>query len=369
MKDFNLPDLGEGLQEAEIVAWHVNEGDNVVTDQPLVSVETDKAVVEVPSPYSGKIAKLHGEEGDMVEVETPLVSFEEGETQDAGSVVGDVQPKGEVQVEEAAVEASGPAVNKAGKATPAVRALAQKMGVDLAMVTATGQGNVITAADVETAAADLAGAAPLEPLRGVRRAMARRMAQASSEVAPTTIMEDADLEDWEEAQDISMRLVRAMTKGCQAEPMVNAWYDAKENGLRIHNKIDLGIAVNTDAGLFVPVLHDVGNRSPEDLREGFDDLRKAVEARTVPADELRGATITLTNGGPLLGKYTTPIVSPPQVAILGVCRARDEVVAHDGEIAIRRRMPLSFTFDHRAVTGAEASVFLKAVIEDLALAN
>ncbi len=368
MKDFNLPDLGEGLQEAEIVAWHVGEGDNVVTDQPLVSVETDKAVVEVPSPFSGKIAKLHGEEGDVVEVDSPLVSFAEGEAKDAGTVVGK-QHAGEAQVQEASVEVETTDSRKAGKATPAVRALAQKLGVDLAMVTPTGQGNVITAKDVEVAAADVAGAEPLEPLKGVRRAMARRMAQANSEVAPTTIMEDADLQAWEDGQDISMRLIRAMAKGCEAEPMLNAWYDSQENGLRVHKKIDLGIAVNTDAGLFVPVLHDVGNRDPENLREGFNNLRAAVEARTVPAEELRGATITLTNGGPLMGKYTTPIVSPPQVAILGVCRARDEVVAYDGKPTVRRMMPLSLTFDHRAVTGAEASVFLKAVMADLAQPN
>ena len=365
MKEFNLPDLGEGLQEAEIVAWHVGEGDNVVADQPLVSVETDKAVVEVPSPWSGKIGKLHAQPGDVVQVDSPLVGFDEGDAVDAGSVVGK-QHTGEAEIQEASVEVETQDTRKAGKATPAVRALAQKLGVDLAMVTPTGQGNVITAKDVEAAAADVADAEPLEPLKGVRRAMARRMAHANSEVAGSTIMEDADIGEWEDGQDISMRLIRAMAAGCKAEPMCNAWYDSTENGLRIHTKIDLGVAVNTAAGLFVPVMHDIGNRTAEDLRAGFDDLRGAVEARTVPAEELRGATITLTNAGPLLGRYTTPIVSPPQVAILGVCRARDEVVARDGQPVVRRMMPLSMTFDHRAVSGAEASTFMAAVIEDLA---
>ena len=129
MKEFSLPDLGEGLMEAEIVAWHVNEGDNVVTDQPLLSVETDKAVVEVPSPWSGKISKLHAEPGDVVEVDAVLVSFDQDEKKDAGAVVGDVQPKGEVVTEEAIVEAAATDPRKAGKATPAVRALAQKLGV------------------------------------------------------------------------------------------------------------------------------------------------------------------------------------------------------------------------------------------------
>lgn len=365
MRDFNLPDLGEGLQEAEIVAWHVSEGDNVVADQPLVSVETDKAVVEVPSPFSGIISKLHCREGDVVEVDSPLVSFGDGAAEDAGTVVGK-QHTGEAASEEAAVEAEVRDVRQAGKATPAVRALAQKMGVDLSMVTATGRGNVITQADVERAAADIADAEPLEPLRGVRRAMARRMAQSNTEVAATTIMEDADLGNWQEGQDISMRLMRAMVAGCQAEPMLNAWFDSNENGIRVHNKIDLGVAVNTDAGLFVPVMRDIANRDEEDLRQGFDLLREAVETRSVPAEELRGATITLTNAGPLLGKYTTAIISPPQIAILGVCRARDEVVARDGQPVVRRMMPLSLTFDHRAVSGAEASTFLAAVMGDLA---
>ena len=364
MKEFNLPDLGEGLQEAEIVAWHVGEGDNVVADQPLVSVETDKAVVEVPSPWSGKIGKLHAATGDVVQVDSPLVSFDDGKSEDAGTVVGR-QHVGEAEIQESSVEVETHDPRKAGKATPAVRALAQKLGVDLAMVTPTGQGNVITTKDVETAAADVADAEPLEPLKGVRRAMARRMAHANSEVASTTIMDDADIGDWNDEQDISMRLMRAMVAGCKVEPMCNAWYDSTENGLRVHKKIDLGIAVNTDAGLFVPVMHDIGNRDTGDLRQGFEELREAVKARTVPAEELRGATITLTNGGPLLGRYTTPIVSPPQVAILGVCRTRDEVVARDGQPVVRRMIPLSMTFDHRAVSGAEASNFMAAVIEDL----
>jgi 2-oxoisovalerate dehydrogenase E2 component (dihydrolipoyl transacylase) len=326
-------------------------------------------VVEVPSPWSGKVSKLHGEPGDVVEVETVLVSFDESEKKDAGAVVGDVQPKGEVVTEEAIVEAAATDPRKAGKATPAVRALAQKLGVDLSLVSATGSGNVITAADVERAAADIAEAEPLKPLRGVRRAMARRMAQSNAEVAATTIMEDADIEDWEKGQNYSLRLIRAIKMGCEAEPMLNAWYDSKENGLRVHRKIDLGFAVNTDAGLFVPVLHDIGKRDDQNIRDGLDNLRAAVEARTVPAEELRGATITLTNAGPLLGKYTTPVIAPPQVAILGACRARPEVVARDGQPVVRKIIPLSLTFDHRAVSGAEASLFLGALIEDLALAD
>ncbi|MDA0238821.1 MAG: dihydrolipoamide acetyltransferase family protein [Proteobacteria bacterium] len=364
-KEFTLPDLGEGLQEAEIVAWHVGEGDNVVADQPLVSLETDKAVVEVPSPWSGRIEKLHGEAGDVIEVGAALVDFDEGKNTDAGAVVGKVSA--DAVSEEASVEARGRPSRGGGKATPAVRALAQKLGVDLSLVSATGRGGVITAADVEDAAADLAEAEPLEPLRGVRRAMSKRMTQANAEVAATTLMEDADVTEWKEGQDISLRLIRAVVAGCNAEPTLNAWYDSSEEGIRRHKKVDLGFAVNTDAGLFVPILRDVGSRDPDDIRAGLDNMREAILAREVPAEELRGATITLTNAGTLVGRYSTPIVAPPQVAILGVCRARDDVVAFEGVPAVRRMMPLSLTFDHRAVAGAEASTFLGAVIEDLRL--
>jgi 2-oxoisovalerate dehydrogenase E2 component (dihydrolipoyl transacylase) len=372
MKEFRLPDLGEGLQEAEIVAWHVNEGDNVVADQPLLAVETDKAVVEVPAPWAGRIARLHGAAGDVIKVGAPLVGFDETGGTDAGAVVGDLGPAAAAPTEAATVESTGAATGagrarKSGKATPAVRALARRLGVELALVSPTGGGGVITAADVERTAADLADAAPLQPLRGVRRAMAARMAEAHAEVAPTTIMDDADIDGWAAGTDISIRLIRAMVAGCAAEPLMNAWFDRAANGLRVHSRIDLGFAVNTEAGLFVPVLRDVGTRDAEDLRRGLDALRAAVEARSVPAEELRGASITLTNAGPLLGRYTTPVVSPPQVAILSVCRARPEAVVRDDEIVIRRMMPLSLTFDHRAVAGAEASRFFAAVIEDLQL--
>lgn len=362
-KEFTLPDLGEGLQEAEIVAWHVGEGDNVVADQPLVSLETDKAVVEVPSPWSGRIEKLHGDAGDVIEVGSALVDFDEAKGTDAGAVVGKVAA--DAVSEEADVEARARPSRGGGKATPAVRALAQKLGVDLSLVGATGRGGVVTAADVEKAAADLAEAEPLQPLRGVRRAMAKRMAQSNAEIAATTLMEDADVSDWTEGQDISLRLIRAIIAGCGAEPNLNAWYDSNEEGLRLHKKVDLGFAVATDAGLFVPVLRDVGSRDPGDIREGLDNMREAIEARSVPAEELRGPTITLTNAGTLVGRYSTPIVAPPQVAILGACRARDDVVAYEGAPAVRRMMPLSLTFDHRAVSGAEASGFMGAIIEDL----
>ena len=306
MKTFHLPDLGEGLQEAEIVDWHVNPGDQVVADQPLVSVETDKAVVEVPSPRSGRIGELFGAAGDIVKVGAPLVTFQDAAATDAGTVVGEI-PASEQRAEEAtAAERAGAAVGV--KATPAVRALARRKGVDLALVSPSGPNGVITVADVERAAADLVEAGPLEPLRGVRRAMATRMAHAHAEVVPATVSDDA---------------------------------------------------------LFVPVLRDVANRAADDLRRGLERMRADILARKIPPEELRGATITLSNFGTLSGRYAAPVVVPPQVAILSTGRIASRVVAADGRPAVHKVMPLSLTFDHRVVTGGEATRFLAGVIADL----
>ncbi len=364
MTTFKLPDLGEGLQEAEIVTWHVSPGDRVVADQPLVSVETDKAVVEVPSPRAGRIAKLYAEPGEIVAIGAPLVDYDdEAGSEDAGTVVGAIESEATVLDEE--VEAQAATAPARVKATPAVRALARRLGVDLAVVSPSGKGGVVTAADVERAAKTLAEAGPLEPLRGVRRAMARRMTQSGAEVVPATVMDDADIDAWPEGADVTVRLVRAVAAACAAEPALNAWFDAKEGGRRLNKKVDLGLAVDTEDGLFVPVLRDVGNRDAADLRRGLDAMKADVKARRVPPEELRGATITLSNFGTIGGRYAAPVVVPPQVAIVSAGRIAPRVVAHKGKPAVHRTLPVSITFDHRAVTGGEAARFLAAFIADL----
>lgn len=365
MKIFKLPDLGEGLQEAEIAAWHVAAGDHVVADQPLVSVETAKAIVEVPVPYAGRVAKLFGEVGGVVKVGAPLVGFDEvGEQpEDTGTVVGEMQTSKEVvQDRPSGVTAHA----EAGiKAVPAVRALARKLNVDLSMVTPSGADGLITAGDVERVARILKEVGPQEILRGVRRAMAQNMALAHSEVAPATVMEDADIHHWKPGADVTLRLLRALVAGCRAEPALNAWFDSQALGRHVVRDIHVGIAVDTPDGLFVPVLRNVERRTPEDLRKGFDRLVADMRARKVPPEELRGNTITLSNFGTIIGKYAAPVVLPPTVAILGAGKVRDAVVPVNGQAAVHRILPLSITFDHRAVTGGEAGRFLAAVITDL----
>ena len=372
MKVFKLPDLGEGLQEAEIVEWHVKAGDEIEADKPLLSVETDKAVVEVPSPTSGRITKIHAAPGDVVKIGAVLVEFEgngaveAAPREDKGTVVGEVTSSDKV-VNEAATRIGQARLSV--KATPAVRALAKRLDVDLSIVTPSGADGMVTRADVERVAKIFAELGPIERLRGPRRVMARNMSMACAEVAPATLNDDADIGDWEQGQNVTLRLVRAIVAGCRAEPGLNAWYDSHSVGRRVLKKIHLGIAVDTPEGLFVPVLHDVGERTPENILEGLERLKADVRARTIPPEELRGYTITLSNFGTIAGRYASPIVQPPTVAILGAGVIRDEVLARDGEPVVRRVLPLSLTFDHRSVTGGEAARFLRAAMDDLALSQ
>ena len=365
MKVFTLPDLGEGLQEAEIVSWHVKPGEEIQADQPLLSVETAKAVVEIPAPYTGRVAKLFGQASDVIQVGSPLCAFE-GEAQDAGTVVGAVQSGHEV-VKEANSATPGQAALI--KATPAVRALAHRLDVDLGIVTPTGPDNIITSTDVQRAAKVLGEAGPPEALRGVRKAMAQNMALAHREVVPATIMDDADIEAWPKGTDITIRLIRALAAGCRAEPALNTWFDGPALARRLMKNIDVGIAVDTPDGLFVPVLRDVGNRSEEDLRRGLDRMKEDVRNRKIPPEELRGNTITLSNFGTIAGRYAAPVVLPPTVAIVGAGKVVQRVVVVDGQPAVRKTLPISITFDHRSVTGGEAGRFLGAMLADLAQAG
>jgi pyruvate dehydrogenase E2 component (dihydrolipoamide acetyltransferase) len=363
MREFRLPDLGEGLQEAEIVAWHVTEGDHVVADQPLVSVETDKAVVEVPSPRSGRIARLIGGKGDLVAVGAVLVEFAEGEGTDTGTVVGELG--GDAGGVRAARSGAPPPATGRPPVLPAVRALARKLAVDLAHVQGTGPGGTVTRVDVERAAGTLVEAGQAEPLKGMRRAMAQRMTAAHAEVAPATVTDEADIHDWAAGEDTTIRLVRAIAVACKAEPALNAWYRPAAGERLLCVRVDIGIAVDLEGGLIVPVLRNVAERDARDLRAGLDRLAADAAARSIPPEELRGATITLSNFGMIGGRFANLVVVPPQVAIVGAGRIGPRVTVRDGLPAVRRQLPLSLTFDHRVVTGGEAARFLMALTADL----
>jgi len=358
-RQFTVPDLGEVLGEAEIVAWLVNEGDHVVANQPLVSVETDKAVVEIPSPWSGTIARRFGAKGDLIKVGAALVEYSEGADTDTGTIVG------EVQRSEPAREVEAPGRAKGLQVLPAIRALARKLDVDLNLVQGSGAGGMITRADVERAARSLTEAGPAEPLKGMRRAMAQRMAIAHAQVVPTTVIDEADINAWSKETDITIRLVQAMAAACKAEPSLNAWYNAEASERRLLSRVDVGIAVDLEGGLLVPVLRNVGERDRADLRTGLNRMRADAAARSIPPEELRGATITLSNFGMIGGRFASLVVVPPQVAIVGAGRAERRVVVNNDQQVVHRMLPLSLTFDHRAVTGGEAARFLVALKSSL----
>jgi pyruvate dehydrogenase E2 component (dihydrolipoamide acetyltransferase) len=355
---FRLPDLGEGLVEAEIVGWHVDVGDHVVTGQPLVSVETDKAVVEVPSPRSGHVAARHGDPGDVVAVGTPLVEFTDGPATDKGAIVGEM-PEEKAPDEEKPPGASTPR----SRAVPAVRQLAGRLGIDLASVNPSGPGATITRSDVEKAAGSATAAG--DAIRGVRRAMFRNMTRSGQEVVHATVTDDADVDGWPEGMDATSRLVRALAAGCRAAPALNAWFDTASMTRQLHGRVDVGIAMETDDGLFAPVMRDVGRRDLGDLRLGLERMKKDLDSRTIPHDELVGQTITLSNFGMFGGRYASLVIVPPQVAILGAGRIESRVVATGKGPGVHRILPLSLSFDHRVVTGVEAARFLHAVVEDL----
>ena len=425
IKSFHLPDLGEGLPDAEIVEWHVAVGDVVRLDAPLVSMETAKAVVDVPSPFSGKVLKLAGQAGDVVLTGAVLVEIEldpnlpqradaqdtghhhgapaapaapapppaavepEAADEDAGTVVGAMESSNAIRSEQA-VAIGGI------KAMPAVRALAKKLKVDLARVRATGADGVITLADVKAAAASPSAQAPVsvaaapapavarapsapapafmpppagddkdEPIRGVRRNMLRSMSAAHAEVVPTTLMDDADLSAWAPGEDITVRTLRALAAAAKTEPAMNAWLNAREGTLRRHSAVHIGVAIDSADGLFVASLKHCDTRDGAQLRAELNRLRDGVRNRTLPPEDLSGYTLMFSNFGVFAGKYATPVVVPPCVCIVGAGRLYHAVVPVLGGMETHRMMPISLTFDHRAATGGEAARFLKAMIDDL----
>ena len=206
-----------------------------------------------------------------------------------------------------------------------------------------------------------------EPLKGVRRNMARVMADAHAKVVPTTLNDDADVQAWTPGNDVTVRLVRAIVRACKAVPALNAWFDGDKLTRTLHPHVDIGIAVDTDDGLFVPALRNADLLDARGVRESINRLRAQVEDRSIPASELSGHTISLSNFGMFAGRYATPVVVPPSVAIVAAGRARHQVMPVMGAFESHKVIPLSVTFDHRAATGGEAARFLKAMIDDLAL--
>jgi len=378
MKLFKLPDLGEGLPDAEVREWYVKVGDEVKTDQPLVAMETAKALVDVPAPFDGKVEKLFGAPGDTIETGQPLIGFEgedesEETKKDAGTVVGAIE-EGEAVLEESAIGvAPTKSTGKRIKATPAVRMLAKQLGVNLEDITP--EGEKITAEDVKRFATRGQTTPPsakgpsldgeLTKLSNVRRAMVLSMTQSHQQIVPVTMVDDADTHTWSDNEDISLRIIRAIQAACETAPIVNAYFDAEKMAYKQNETINLGVAVDTPNGLYVPVLKDISNRDDASLREQINRFKEQAKNHSLPQEDLRGATIMMSNYGTFSGRYATPLPVPPMVAIIGIGRARDEVVAHNGKPAVHRIMPIAVSTDHRLVTGGETGRCLKALIDAL----
>ncbi|MES2141271.1 MAG: dihydrolipoamide acetyltransferase family protein [Pseudomonadota bacterium] len=378
MTQFCLPDLGEGLPDAEIRRWYISVGDLIKVDEPMVEMETAKAVVDIPAPFSGKIIQLYGKPGDIIKTGEALVDIEGAEKPaDKATVVGDLQTTDTI-IEESAtgIKPSYETNHNAIKATPSIRALAKKMRVDLTQCVGSGPGGQIIVSDLENAVKPQTEATTFipsftkltegyEPLRGARRAMAIAMSKSHQRVVPVTLVDDADIHSWPEKTDVTLRVIQAIMAACQREPRLNAWLDDENLSLRQHQHINLGIAIDAAEGLFVPVLKNIAQCNTVDLRKTIDRFKIEVKNRNIPPENLTDATFVLSNVGVFAGRYATPLITPPMVAILAVGRIIEAVVADQGKPTIHKLLPLSLTVDHRAITGGEAARFLSALIRNL----
>lgn len=379
--DFKLPDLGEGITEAELRKWLVKEGDRIREHQAVAEVETDKAVVEVPAPRAGTVQRLARREGELVRVGTTLLLIaEEGEAtapaprpQSVG-IVGELPEAEEPPV--AAPEILAP---------PLVRKLARERQIDLSRITGSGPRGSITPEDLDTATAappaagEIFGPEERLPLRGVRRAIARNVIASQRLTAFVTGTEEADITElWElrerEQQTVEHQgnhltflpfFIKAAQHALREHPTLNASLDDAGEAIVLKRYYNFGIAVETPDGLMVPVIRDVDRKSILELATEIGELGRKARERTIARDELRGSSFTLTNYGHFGGVFATPIINWPDVAILGFGRIADKPWVHRGAIAIRKILPLSLTFDHRITDGADAALFLAQVVRYL----
>jgi 2-oxoisovalerate dehydrogenase E2 component (dihydrolipoyl transacylase) len=407
---FRLPDIGEGVTEAEITAWHVAVGDTVEEDQPLADVMTDKATVELTSPVAGKVLAMRGEVGDLVPVRSTLVELEtEGK---AGEEPAKAEVKTEASKPANSSQAPAPAQSKpaapaeskqvakptspagaAPLAAPATRRLAHERGIDLAHVPATGKGGIITPDDLErfakSGSADQSartrrtGVEEIK-LTGMRRKIAERMQDAKRRIPHFTYVEEFDMTELEalraelnaERHEDQPKLtllpffMQAIVQLRGEFPHVNARYDDEAGVLQVHEAVHIGIATQTDAGLMVPVVHHV---EALDIWECARELTRAADAArngTATREDLSGSTITLTSLGALGGISATPIINSPEVAIIGPNKLVQRPVVINGQVVVRTMMNLSASFDHRIIDGHQAARFvqrLKRLIERPAL--
>ena len=421
VREFKLPDIGEGISEVELLQWYVQEGDVVREDQNLAEIETDKAVADLPSPYAGVIQRLHYKPGDRIVVGSVLVSFAEGETKATEADPMRAKPtRDEPTPKAVAVPGVGPQVGRPASeasvgrvlATPATRRRARELGVDLTTVQGTGPGGRITLEDVERRAhdggqrreavepapseaveprvlppravtepvplADFAQWGPVErvALTATRRQIARKMAQSLFTAPHAAALDEADVTELEafrkraqeRLQDQRLHLtllpfvMKAPVAALKRFPNLNASLDEEKRELILKRYYHLCVAVDTERGLIVPVIRDVDRKSLRELTAELGEKIRRTREGKINLEELRGGTFTLTNAGAVGGHAFIPIINYPEVAILGIGRAQAKPVVREGQIVVRTMLPLSIAFDHRVVDGADVVRFLTLVM-------
>ncbi len=417
--EFKFPDVGEGIAEGEIVKWRVKEGDRVNEHDILAEIETDKAVVEMPSPKSGTVSKILHKEGDTVKVGETLIIIETSEIiekKEEIAKIPEVRPAGVVGFLEEATEVEKPsAAPKAEKeaepqllATPATRRLARELNVDLTKIKGSGLGGRITEEDIRKAAPPIQATAqvPIEapkeqkeevpaepavritkkydmygylehvPLKGVRKAIARNMSKSFYTAPHVTHMDEADVtelyklrnEEKKRAAEKGLHLtylpyvIKAVIKALQAHPYLNAMLDDEHEEIVLKKYYNIGVAVDTPDGLIVPVIKIADQKSVYDLSREIEQLARRAHERKIDLGDLKGGTFTITNVGVIGGLHATPIINYPEVAILATGKIHDRVVMRMGVPRTRKMMPLSLSFDHRVVDGAEAARFVNKII-------
>jgi pyruvate dehydrogenase E2 component (dihydrolipoamide acetyltransferase) len=426
-RDFVLPDLGEGLTEAEIRQVLVREGEVVREDAPLLEVETDKATVEIPSPMGGRVEKIHVQPGQTVKVGQVLVTFADGAAPTGKQAADALDPRhtpavvtgtGRAAPAPAAPTEAPPRREGPVPATPATRRLARELGVDLRAVNGSGPGGRVTDEDVRAAtappsapsapapsgrapaASPPAVAKPLarvgveppplprfeqwgpierQPLSHLRRTIAERMTLSATLIPHVTHFDRADITDLDalirrkleagKAQGVTLTLtsflLKAVALSLGEHPHFNASLDPAAGELIVKRYVHLGVAVATERGLIVPVIRDVDKKPLLELQRELGALAQRVRDGKATLEDLRGGTFTVTNIGALGGTGAIPIINYPEVAILGVARGREEAVVRDGAIVPRLLLPLSLTFDHRVADGADGARFASAIVRRL----
>jgi 2-oxoisovalerate dehydrogenase E2 component (dihydrolipoyl transacylase) len=396
MPDFKLPDLGEGVTEAEIDRWLVKEGDTVAEDDSLVELITDKATAEIPSPYAGTVTKIHHQAGEVVPVGSVLITIGAAGAVPAPPAAAPAKAKKaappEARTATDTVPAAEPvrsgngnrAVGGKVKAMPPVRKLARDLGIDISVLSGSGPGGRILREDVEAASTGSGrSTGPQIPssgerrvaIKGVRRLIAEKMLEAHRTIPPVTHVEECDVTELEKLRGILHSrnpdapkipylpfVVKAVVSALQTYPELNSSLDDDAQEIVYYSRYDIGIATDTPQGLMVPVVKGADALTILEIAAEIRRLAAAAQSGKVKADELKGATFTITSPGKFAGLMATPIISYPQAAIVGVHRAVDRPWVVDGQIVIRKIMNIGVTFDHRVLDGMTAAKFNQEIV-------